>query len=135
MFLSSRGIEHQTSVPCIPQQNGRAECFNHTILEKAEAMCQTACLPPSFWQDVVETALHIYNHQPMCHLDWLPPISKWNGETPDVSYFKVFGCLAYIFILKENHQNKLLAKAEEAIFIGYKKGPKDINSGLLSADK
>ena len=51
----------QTSVPCTPQQNSRAECFNQTILEKSEAMCQHACLPPSFWQDAVETALHIYN--------------------------------------------------------------------------
>ena len=124
MFLSSRGIEHQTSVPRTPQQNGRAECFNHTILKKAEAMYQIACLLPSFWQDAVETALHIYNLQPICHLDWLPPISKWNGETPDVSYFKVFGCLAYVFISKEDCQNKLLAKAEEATFIGYEKGTK-----------
>ena len=119
-----RGIEHQASVPCTPQQNGQAERFNHTILKKAEAMHQTACLPPSFWQDVVETALHIYNHQPMHHLDWLPPISKWNGETPDVSYFKVFGCLTYVFIPKEDCQNKLLAKAKEATFIGYEKGTK-----------
>ena len=49
-------------------------------------MHQTACLPPSFWQDAVEIALHVYNCQPMHHLDWLPPISKWNGKTPDVSY-------------------------------------------------
>ena len=124
MFLSSRGIEHQTSVPRTPQQNGRAEHFNCTILEKAEAMRQTACLPPSFWQDAVETALHIYNCQPMCRLDWLPPISKWNDKTPDVSYFKVFGCLAYVFIPKEDRQNKLLAKTKEATFIGYEKGTK-----------
>ena len=65
----SRGIEHQTSVSHTPQQNGRAEHFNCTILEKAEAMHQTACLSPSFWQDVVETALHIYNRQPMHRLD------------------------------------------------------------------
>ena len=112
-------------MPCTPQQNGQAEHFNHTILEKAEAMHQTACLPPSFWQDTVEIALHIYNHQSMCCLDWLPPISKWNGETPDVSYFKVFGCLTYVFIPKEDCQNKLLAKAKEATFIGYKKGTKE----------
>ena len=124
MFLSSRGIEHQTSVPHTPQQNGQVECFNCTILEKAEAMHQTACLPSSFWQDAVETALHIYNRQPMHHLDWLPPISKWNGKTSDVSYFKVFECLAYVFISKEDRQNKLSAKAEEATLIGYEKGTK-----------
>ena len=37
-FLSENGIEHQMTVPHTPQQNGRAECFNHTLLEKSEAM-------------------------------------------------------------------------------------------------
>ena len=111
-------------MPHTPQQNGQAERFNCTILEKAEAMCQTACLSPSFWQDAVEIALHIYNCQPMHHLDWLPPISKWNGETPDVLYFKVFGYLSYVFIPKEDLQHKLSAKGEEATFIGYEKGTK-----------
>ena len=87
-------------------------------------MHQTACLSPSFWQDAVETALHSYNHQLIYHLDWLPPISKWNGKTPDVSYIKVFGCLTYVFISKEDYQNKLSAKAEKATFIGYEKGTK-----------
>ena len=52
-------------------------------------------------------------------------VSKWNGKTPDVSYFKVFGCLAYVFIPKENCQKKLLAKVKEATFIGYEKGIKE----------
>jgi hypothetical protein len=123
-FLSSRGIEHQTSVPRTPQQNGRAERFNQTILEKSEAMRQHACLPPSFWQDAVETSLHIYNRQPMRRLDWSTPIFLWNGEKPGVSYFKVFGSQAYVFVPKEEQQHKLSAKAEEAIFIGYEKGTK-----------
>jgi transposase InsO family protein len=133
-FLSSRGIEHQTSVPRTPQQNGRAERFNRTILEKSEAMRQHACLPPSFWQDAVETSLHIYNRQPMRRLDWSTPIFKWNGEKPDVSYFKVFGSQAYVFVPKEERQHKLSAKAEEAIFIGYEKEPKATNFGLQSVD-
>jgi hypothetical protein len=123
-FLSSRGIEHQTSVLRTPQQNGRAERFNRTILEKSEAMRQHACLPLSFWQDAVETSLHIYNKQPMRQLDWSTPIFKWNGEKPDISYFKVFGSQAYVFIPTEERQHKLSAKAEEAIFIGYEKGTK-----------
>ena len=38
MFFSSRGITHQTSVLHTPQQNGHAERFNRTLLEKAEAI-------------------------------------------------------------------------------------------------
>ena len=37
-FLRSKGIEHQLSVADHPQQNGRAERFNCTQLEKEETM-------------------------------------------------------------------------------------------------
>jgi transposase InsO family protein len=45
LFFKSRGITHQTSVPHTPQQNRCAERFNRTLLEKAEAIRQHACLP------------------------------------------------------------------------------------------
>ena len=71
------------------------------MLEKAEAIRQHACLPISFWQDAVETALHIYNQQPMCHHQWNTPIEIFNGDKPDVLYFRVFGSHAYVFIPPE----------------------------------
>ena len=37
-FFLSTGIAHQTSVPHTSQQNGHAERFNQTLLEKAEAI-------------------------------------------------------------------------------------------------
>ena len=37
-FLSKNSVEHQMTVPHTPQQNGRAERFNHTLLEKSKAM-------------------------------------------------------------------------------------------------
>ena len=90
------GIEHQKTVPHTPQQNGRAEHFNRTLLDTSEAMRQHACLPPTFWQDAIETSLHIYNRQPMRRLNWYSPIQLWNGTKPDVSYFRTFGCQAYV---------------------------------------
>ena len=92
---------HQMLVPHTPQQNGCAKRFNRTLLEKAEAIHQHACLPCSFWQDAVETALHIYNRQPMCHHEWKTPIEQFNGDKPDVFYFRIFGMLAYVFISPE----------------------------------
>jgi transposase InsO family protein len=123
-FLNSRGIEHQKTVPRTPQQNGRAERFNRTICEKSEAMRLSACLPPTFWQDSVETALHIYNRQPMRRGLWTCPITLWNKSIPDISYFRIFGTLAYVFIPKEDRANKLAPKSEEMIFIGYEPGTK-----------
>jgi len=37
-FLTSKGVEQQLSVSDHPQQNGRAERFNRTLLEKEETM-------------------------------------------------------------------------------------------------
>ena len=123
-FLSENSIEHQMTVPHTPQQNGRAECFNHMLLEKSEAMRQHAYLLPFFWQDVVETSLHIYNGQPICHHNWFTPIQLWNGTKPDLSYFRTFGCQVYVFIPKDKRPNKLAPKSEDMIFVGYEPGTK-----------
>ena len=42
-FTEESGIEHQT------QQNGRAEWFQQTIINKAESMCHMAGLSSGFW--------------------------------------------------------------------------------------
>ena len=108
MSLTSKGITYHTSILHTAQQNGHAERFNQIILEKAEAMCQHACLPKVFWQDAVETALHIYNRQPMCCHEWKTPIELFNGKKSDASYFRVFGYCAYVFISLEQWPDKLL---------------------------
>ena len=123
-FLSKNGIEHQKTVPHTPQQNGRAEHFNCTLLDKSEVMQQHACLPPTVWQDAIKTSLHIYNQQPMCRLNWYSPIQLWNGIKPDVSYFRTFGCRVYVFIPKDRRANKPAPKSEDMMFIGYEPGTK-----------
>ena len=85
-----------------------------------------ACLPKVFWQEAMEAAVHINNCQPMRSLKWETPISKWDPSISksDVSGFRVFECWAYIFIHKEDHQDKLSPKAKEMIFLGYPAGVK-----------
>ena len=70
------------------------------------ALClvlKLAYLPKAFWQDTVETSVHLYNRQPMhCH-NWKTPIELFrrDGKKPDASYFQVFRCKAYVFIPPE----------------------------------
>ena len=66
--LKELGICVQCSVPHMPQQNGRAECFNRTLFEKSEAMRHQACLPRSWWEFCVEYSVHVYNQTPIKHL-------------------------------------------------------------------
>jgi len=118
-FFSSRGVTHQTSAPHVPQQNGRAERFNHTMLEKAKAIMHHACMLHIFWQDAAEVAIHIYNRQSMRHHSWKTPIEIFNGDPSDISYFKVFGTHAYVYIQPEQRDDKLTPQTKKIIFIGY----------------
>ena len=51
-------------------------------------------------------------------------IEIFYGDKLDISYFRVFGTCAYVFIPQEQQHNKLSPKAEEMIFIGYESNTK-----------
>jgi len=98
-ILNQRGIEHLLTMPGTPQQNGKAERFNHTIMDKAMSMLHTAALFNGFWEHAISTAMHIYNRTPIHSLKWCTPHEAWNaGHIPDVSYFQVFRCKAYMHV-------------------------------------
>ena len=122
-ILRTHGIEHQMTTPDSPQSNGRAERWNRTIVEKAMAMLHQAGLSQGFWQLAVACAVHVYNRQPMKRLQWRTPMELWRGSPPDVSYFRVFGCKAYVHVQKDK-RHKLEPKALEMTFVGYPTGTK-----------
>ena len=123
-FLKGKGIKILQSVPLQPQQNGRAEQFNCTIMDKAQAFRLDACLPQSWWEFAVLHAVHLYNHTPIQHLEWKTPYEKFFSQPPDVSHFRVFGCAAYVFIHEDIRANKLMPKSKLMTFIGYSEGVK-----------
>ena len=59
--LKDLGIQIQRSIPHASQQNGRAERFNRTIMDKAQAIRLDACIPQSWWEFAVLHAIHLYN--------------------------------------------------------------------------
>jgi hypothetical protein len=123
-ILNSSGIKILQSVPHTPQQNGRAERFNHTIMEKAEAMRHEACLPDSYWEFVVEHAVHCYNCTPVMRLKWCTPYEAITKTKPDISRLRVFGCGAYVYLHKDVRKNKLAPKSELMIHLGEAEGQK-----------
>ncbi|GJS49105.1 retrovirus-related pol polyprotein from transposon TNT 1-94 [Tanacetum coccineum] len=52
------GIEHQTSTPRTPEQNGVVERRNRTLVEAARTMLSAFKLPLSFWAEAVATACY-----------------------------------------------------------------------------
>ena len=121
--MIENGIEVQTSMPDSPQQNGQAERFQQTIVNGAEAMRHHAGLSNGFWIYAVKAKLHAYNVTPIKRLDYKTPTELWSGNKPDISHLRVFGCQAWVHILKKR-RHKLEPKSRKMIFVGYELGSK-----------
>jgi len=118
-ILKQRGIEHHLTMPGSPQSNGKAERFNRTIMDKAEAMRHTAGLSNGFWELAVAAAVHIYNRSPSRTIKWRTPHELWySGKVPDVSHLRIFGCKGYMHVPADKRR-KLDAKALEVTLVGF----------------
>src|SRR5579863_6539269 len=115
--LADHGIKVDQSVPHTPQQNGRAERFNQTIMDKAESMRHDACLPDKWWNFAIEHTVRLYNRTFMERLK-KSPFEAMHGSPPDLSNLKIFGCGAYVFLPSEIRKNKLAPKSEMMIHLG-----------------
>ena len=98
-YLTSKGIEHQLTVPHSPQQYGVAERLNCTLMESARTMLSHSNLPNKFWAEAVATATCLRNRSTTsANEEQLTPFEKWYGHKPNISYFKEFGCAAYCHV-------------------------------------
>ena len=113
------GIIHCTSAAYMPQQNGKAEHSNCTILECALSMLCASNLSDGFWQDAVGTAVHLINQSTCTGLKQMTAEEAWSGLKPNISNLCVFGCPVYMLIPKELYVGKLAHKMCCCIFVGY----------------
>jgi len=98
--------------------------MNRTLWEKSEAMRLHASCPQSWWNFAIVTAVHVYNRTPLRRTKWKTPVENLTGKKPDVSYFKIFGTKAWVYIPHESRENKLTPKSEIMTFIGYEQNAK-----------
>ena len=124
-FCAEHGIQRQHTEPDEPHQNGVAERANRTTSEGATALLVQSKLPPSFWGHAVSTFVHTRNRMPTSALNGGIPYTAWkgNGRKPDVSYFRTFGCLAYVLVRKKDRK-ALEPHSRKCIFVGYPEGTK-----------
>ena len=82
-------------------------------------MLRSANLSDGFWQETVETAVHLVNRSTRTGLKRMTPEESWSGAKPDITNLRVFGCPAYVLIPKELRVVKLAHKTRQCVFIGY----------------
>ncbi|KAK3023141.1 hypothetical protein RJ639_043980 [Escallonia herrerae] len=117
-YCSNNGIRLIRTVKRTPQENGLAERMNRTIMERARCMRIHADLPLQFWAAAVDTAVYLINRSPASALHGGIPEEEWLGKPVNYSFLKVFGCIAYAHIDKEERK-KLDSKSQKCVFIGY----------------
>src|SRR5579859_1426480 len=122
-FCANEGILRQHTEPGEPHQNGVAERVNQEIAAGATTLLVQAKLPPSFWPFAVATYVHTTNRTPTAALNGETPYFHWKGKKPDISYFRVFGCLAYVLVRK-SQRKALEPHSRKCIFVGYPEGVK-----------
>lgn len=118
LFLCKSGIQHQTSNPYTPQQNGMAERMNRTLVERARCLILNSRLQKIFWTEGVSIAAYITNRSPTKALDYKTPYELWIGKRPNLNNMKIFGCHAMVHVPKESRR-KWDSKATKMILVGY----------------
>jgi transposase InsO family protein len=93
-FLEHEGIIHQRSAPYTPEQNGVAERYNRSIIEKTRCMLNEFTVPKFLWAEAIRTAVHIRNLIPKTgHA--VTPYEHMFGRKPSVDHLRVFGCSSH----------------------------------------
>ena len=118
-YLVSRGIRLETTVPYTPQQNGRSELDNRTIVESARTMLQAANLPLTLWAEAVSTAVYLLNRTPSSSVqEGKTPYEVWFEKKANLDHVRIFGSEAFVHIPKQ-FTTKFDARAKKVILVGY----------------
>eukprot|EP00253_Pinus_taeda_P025809 PITA_25809 len=124
------------TTPYTPQQNSVVERRNRTIVEMACSMLQHKNVPNKFWVEGVFIVVYLLNRSPTQAVKGKTPEEVWSGCKPKISHLKVFGSIAYVWILAAK-RSKLDSKSQKLMMTGYSDHHKayrliDIDTGRLS---
>lgn len=117
-YLKSEGIRHELTVPKSPQQNRVAERLNRTLVEMTRSMLAGSGIPQKLWAETLSTAVYLRNCSPTKAVKSVTPFEAFHGRKPDVGHLRVFGCVCYAHIAKDERK-KLDVIARRCILVGY----------------
>ena len=116
-YIKSLGIVHETTLPYLPASNDVVERKNRTLINLINAIMVNASAPKNFWGEAILTANYKMNRVPRKQT-LLTPYELWNKRKPNLNYFRVWGCLAYVR-LADPKIPKLGVRARKCAFVGY----------------
>ncbi|GJX27945.1 retrovirus-related pol polyprotein from transposon TNT 1-94 [Tanacetum coccineum] len=95
-FFKEEGIEHQTSTPRTPEQNGVVERRNRTLVEAARTMLSASKLPLFFWAEAIATACYTQNRSIIISTHEKTAYHIINDRKPSIKHLHIFCCTCYL---------------------------------------
>ncbi|GJV52438.1 retrovirus-related pol polyprotein from transposon TNT 1-94 [Tanacetum coccineum] len=122
-FFKEEGIEHQTSTPRTPEENGVVERRNRTLVEAARTMLSAFKLPLFFWAEAIAIACYTQNRSIIIPIHEKMAYHIINDRKPSIKHLHIFGCICYLTRDGEN-LDKMKEKGDPCILVGYSTQPR-----------
>lgn len=74
--------------------------MNRTLLERSRSMLSAIGLEKKFWVEAVMTTRYLINRSPTTPLVYKTLKEVWFSKKPSCSHLRVFGCEAFVYVLK-----------------------------------
>ena len=84
----------------------------------ARSMMKEKGLPTEYWGEAIAIAVYFINRCPTKFVCDKIPLEAWSRNGWIVEHLRVFGCVAYAHVLKEQRK-KMDKKGVKCIFTGY----------------
>ncbi|GJT50955.1 retrovirus-related pol polyprotein from transposon TNT 1-94 [Tanacetum coccineum] len=116
-FFKEEGIEHQTSTPRTPKQNGIVERRNRTLVEAARMMLSASKLPLFFWARHLQPHVILKTDQSSSQLMRKRHITSLMTENPQLIHLNVW--VAFVTNREVENLDKMKEKGDPCILVGY----------------
>lgn len=117
LLFAKEKIQHLTSAPFCPQQNGRIEREIQSIQNMARTMLHASALPLTLWPEAVATAVYIKNRLPNSSCN-LTPVERLTKIKPEISHILEFGAPVHL-IVNDEYLTKWDARTCPGFMVGF----------------
>lgn len=117
LLFAKEKVQHETSAPFCPQQNGRIEREIQSVQNMARTTLKASNLPVELWPEAVATPLYLKNRLPNAH-SALTPLERLTNVKPNVKNLHEFGPPVNI-IVNDQYLTKWDARTSEGFLVGF----------------
>ena len=119
-FCDEFAVARSFSVPYAPPQNAQAERMWGMLLRPVRTLLSGARIDDAFWSYAMRHACQCHNVMPTtAQPNMRTPWEALTGSKPDVSKFRVWGCLVWYLVPDHEVDSKVSPRAWPAVHLGF----------------